>query len=232
MYHTLCYLKKFVLLVLITLVCSSIFGQGRQGKPLDPNCIISLTSKKGILYNGIDNLMMIDSSLFVGSDTLIVKTNNGIFLNDTCNNYLCIPNKLGTMWLTIYAVTGSDTSMLGYKYFQVLNIPEPLLTINGRPMETPAFLSKNELMDCDSLGVYFSEDIAGSEQWMIITEFSLGYSYGGFYVSHTNSSNKFTFETREIINRLGPDREISIRPTAKAQGNIMKPLPIYRIRIY
>jgi hypothetical protein len=198
-------------------------GQTRQGKSLNPESII---------YNGIDNLLVIDSSLFRGADTLIVLSNNGTILSDTCNRYLCIPKKLGTMWISVYALTDNDTSLLGYKYFLVLNIPEPLLTINGRPLTTPAEISKNELLNCDSLGVYFSDDIAGSDHWMTITEFSIGYSYGGFYVSHFNLSNKFTQETKEIIYRLGPDREISIRPIVKAEGNIMKPLPIYRIRIY
>jgi hypothetical protein len=207
-------------------------AQGRQGKALDPGSIISLTSKKGYLYNGIDNLLMVDPLLYIGADTLLIAVNNGLIVNDSSSRYLCIPSQIGTMWITLSSVKGSDTTLLGYKYFPVINIPEPLLTLDGRPIETPAYVSKNELLDCDSLGVHFSDDIAGSELWMVVTEFSLGYSYGGFYVSHANPSGQFTSETREIINRLGPDREISIRATVKSTGTILKQLPIYRIRIY
>jgi hypothetical protein len=209
-----------------------IMAQGRQGKALDSDDVISISSKQGILYNGIDNILRVDPSLYIEADTLLVTINNGIIISDTCNKYLCIPSNIGTLWLTIFSVKGNDTLMLGYKYFPVVNIPDPLLTLNSRPIKTPAFISKNELLDCDSLGVYFSDDILGSEHWMVVSEFSLGYSYGGFYVSHNNPSSKFTTETREIINRLGPDREISIRPTLRSRGNIFKSVPIYRIRIY
>jgi hypothetical protein len=218
--------------IIFLCLCNSIFAQSRQGKPLEANSVISLTSKKGILYNGIDNVLSIDSSFFVNSDTLLVQTNNGVIVNDTCNRYLCIPRKIGTMWLTVYSVIKTDTLMLGFKYFSVQNIPDPLLTLNTRPISTPAKVSKNELMNCDSIGVYFTDDIEGSEKWMSVVDFSLGYSYGGFYVSHLNPSNKFTIETKAIINQMGPDKEISIRPTVRSEGKILRSLPIYKIRIY
>jgi hypothetical protein len=226
------YSKKVFFLILVFLGMISAAGQVRQGRQLEAGSIVSLTSKKGILYNGIDNTLAVDTSLYGDADGIIVKSNNGILVHDTCNRYLCIPDKLGTMWLSLYAVKGFDTSKIGFKYFSVINIPEPLLTINDRPVKTPSDISKSELLHCDSLGVYFTDDIPGSQNWMTITEFSLGYSYGGFYVEHVNPSNKFTRETIIILNRIGPDRVISIRAKVKAEGKIMKPLPIYRLTLY
>jgi hypothetical protein len=207
-------------------------GQVRQGRQLEEGRIVSLTSKKGILYNGIDNILAIDTSLYSNADRIFIESNNGIIVHDTCNRYLCLPDKLGTMWLTLYAVKGIDTTKIGFKYFSVINIPEPLLTINGRPVKTPSDISKSELIHCDSLGVYFTDDIPGSQNWMTISEFSLGYSYGGFYVEHVNPSNKLTRETILILNRIGPDRVISIRAKVKSEGKIIKSLPIYRLTLY
>ncbi len=232
-----CHLKNIkAILVIILLLCNfhflPILAQSRHGKPLSQNTIISLTSKKGILYNGIDNLMQLDQSELFEYDTLLLFTNNGYIIKDTLNRYLCYPEKVGTLWLTINSVLNNDTSMVGFKYFSVENIPDPLLTLNDQPIETPITLSKASLHNCDSLGIFFSDDIAGSEYWMTITEFSLGYSYGGFYVSHNNPGNKFSSTTKNIISRLGPEREISIRPFVLSEGKVFKQLPIYRIKIY
>jgi hypothetical protein len=206
-------------------------AQSRHGKPLEKR-IISMTSNKDILYTGIDNLLILNTTEFENTDTFLLHTNNGFILKDTLNTYICYPEKVGSLWLTIFSILGNDTSMLGFKYYSVENIPEPLLTLDNRPIKTPISLPKATLLACDSLGVFFSEDIPGSEYWMTITEFSIGYSYGGFYVSHNNPTNKFSAATREIISRLGPERELSIRPVVKSLGEVYKQLPIYRITIY
>jgi hypothetical protein len=68
--------------------------------------------------------------------------------------------------------------------------------------------------------------------WLRITEFTLGYNYGGFHVSYLNPSNFISLETKEIINRLGPEHEISIRVKVEAEEKLMIELPIYRITLY
>ena len=95
-----------------------------------------------------------------------------------------------------------------------------------------AQIPKSLLMDCDSLSIFFTDDLPGSNAWIQITEFTLGYNYGGFHVSFLNPSNHILFETKEIINRLGPEHEISIRVKVKSIGKIIKELPIYRLTIY
>jgi hypothetical protein len=225
----------FILIFLYTncsFIAAPLHAQSRHGKPLDENAIKSITSSKDILYNGIDNRLRLDQKVFYGFDTLLLHSNNGSILIDTLNTYLCYPEKVGSLWLTVYSILNNDTAMLGFKYFLVENIPEPLLTLNNRPIKTPITLPKSTLISCDSLGVFFSEDLKGSENWMTITEFSLGYSYGGYYVSHNNPSNKLSKSTKDIISKLGPEKELSIRPVVRSEGKVMKQLPIYRITIY
>ncbi len=91
---------------------------------------------------------------------------------------------------------------------------------------------KKTLLNCDSLAVYVSNDIIGSENWLTISEFLIGYNYGGFHVSHLNITNKLNDKTRQILTYMGPEREISIKLTVESEGKVFRRLPIYKITIY
>ena len=145
--------------------------------------------------------------------------------------FVVIPAKSGRIRLTVFS-THNDTVVIGYEYLQVKQVPEPKLMLNNYKIDARAQLPKSLLMNCDSLSVYFTDDLPGSQLWLRITEFTLGYNYGGFHVSYPNPSNHILFETKEIINRLGPEHEISIRVKASSEGEITKELPIYRIILY
>ena len=126
----------------------------------------------------------------------------------------------------------NDTVALGYRFFNVLPLPEPRLTLNDWPIDNPAVIDRAVLLNCDSLGVFFSDDLIGSISWMRISDFEVGYNYGGFHFSHHNESNQIGTETFEIFNKLGPNNEISLRVTVASDGRVTKHLPIYRLRVY
>ena len=142
------------------------------------------------------------------------------------------PARPGNARLTIYCLNSQDTIVLGYKYFIVRNLPDPCLEINGICLSSPSSMSKSSLVAADSISVLFSDDIIGSESWFRVTDFTIGYNYGGFHVSHHNLSNKLSLQTKQIISRIAPDREISISLNIESDGKIKKQLPIYRIRLY
>ena len=175
---------------------------------------------------------MLDSTLLNNNYCTALATSNGHVFRDTNNMGLIIPEKAGKLRLSVLCTNGQDTILNGYKYFHVKEIPDPQLTIDASPIPSYAVIKKNVLLSCDSLGVYFSDDIIGSCNWMTVTGFILGYNYGGFYVSHINPTNKLSRETKELINRIGPEEEISIRTSIEYEGKIKKELPIYRIQIY
>jgi hypothetical protein len=218
--------------ILFLFFSSNSMAQGRYGLELSETSIVSLSSKKGYLYAGIDNYLMLDSSLVNNSIFTALGTSNGQVFMDTNNVGLIIPEKAGKLRLSLICTDGSDTVLNGYKYFHVKDIPDPQLTLDSIPIPSNAAIKKNVLLSCDSLGIYFSDDIIGSSHWMIITGFILGYNYGGFYVSHINPTNKLSKETKELINRIGSEEEISIRTTIEYECKIKKELPIYRIQIY
>jgi len=226
-----CLLLVHALLMILPVKCL-LKAQGRYGSQLPINAIISLSSRKGFLYCGIDNYLQVDYSLATGCDSFILCSTNGLLLNDTLDKFISIPERSGNARLSIHCLIDKDTFTLGYRYFTVIYVPNPCLTLNDRPISSPISLSKYAFLSCDSLGIYFSDDIYGSENWMRITDFTIGYNYGEFYISHLNITNKITAQTREIINRLGPDHEISIMFRVESQGKIQKQLPIYRINLY
>lgn len=210
----------------------SLHAQGRYGPALPDSSLVCVSSVKGYLYQGIDNYIRIDTVFFRFCDELILESTNGYAVRDSQYYFLVMPEKAGKLRISVLCIREGKRELLGYKYFHVRVLPEPTLTLNGEPISVSDTLSRQTLLSCDSLGVFYSDDLPGSSEWLLITEFLLGYNYGGFHVSHLNPSNHFTDETRDILARLGPDHEISIKPTVKSMGKIQKKLPIYRIRIY
>lgn len=225
----------FYLPFIIVSVCFPVqesFSQSRYGVALDSNKITTLSSKTGILYRGIDNYIQIAPFLQAKYDTILVVSNNGKVFYEKDNTLLVIPSRLGKIRLMLTGISGNDTISLGYSCFAVQGVPEPRLTIDDIPINTHCIIPKRALIDCDSLGIYFSQDIVGSEKWLKVTRFILGYSYGGFFVSHINPSNVFSKETKIIINQIGPDREIGILAIVEGEGELTKKLPVYKITIY
>jgi hypothetical protein len=227
------FFKYHIILVFLFFSHSlSVFSQYRLGNHLNENSVVTLSSSKGVLYNGIDNFLKIDPNLTIGYDTVCIESNNGKVVPDSNNLLLIIPDRVGKVRLTLIGLNKNDTSEIGYTYFNVIGIPDPKLTINNIPISTPCTIPRKVIINCDSLGIFFSEDIAGSDKWMKISKFVLGYNYGGFYIAHLNPTNILTLETKKILNKIGPDREISLRLTTESEGMVYKDLPIYRITIY
>jgi hypothetical protein len=229
-------IRKGILLVYTLLIfppiTDTIKAQGKYGTQLPEGTIISITSRKGYLYAGIDNYLQVNQSLISECDTLLIAASNGTILFDTLNMFVLFPDRVGSMRLTIQCMKNSDTLITGYCYFTVFNVPDPVLTLNDQPIGSPLSISKASFLSSDSLGVYFGNDIYGSEKWIRITDFTIGYNYGGFHISHVNNSNKISAKTKEIISNLGPDHEISILISVKTEGNVQKQLPIYMISLY
>lgn len=205
--------------------------QTRYGNELSDSVFIAIDSRNNILYTGIDNYIKYDYSKFEDGYEYILKVNNGIVFPDS-NYYVAIPDRPGNARFLVFGLKDSDTTLLGYKYFKVKNIPEPLLAIDTLRLKEEDVINKNHFLNSDSLNIYISEDIIGSENWFKIVKFTLGYVYGGYYVEHTNNTNILSQETKQIIFTIGPTKEIIIKPVVKATGSLIRDLPIYRLTLY
>ncbi len=207
-------------------------AQGRYGDLLPDHSMNCTTSISGDLYSGIDNHLLLNTEEFQSPEKIWISSTNGIAVFDTLNRFLVIPEKPGKVRYTLYLIEGIDSTLLGYRFYSVRRVPEPRLRIDQTLIPVHGQVSKSLLMYCDSLSVFVSDDIPGSESWFTVREFTLGYNYGGFHVSYVNPSGSMLMETRKILNTLGPDREISIKATMVSHSGIEKELPIYRMVIY
>lgn len=205
--------------------------QTRYGTELGANILTTVDSRNNILYTGIDNRIKADYSEFDVSYEYILKVNNGLVFPDSIW-YISIPDRPGNARFLICGVRNSDTVLFGYRYFEVRNVPDPLLSVDTLRLKEEDVISKSHFLNCDSIYIFISDDIIGSEKWFKIIRFTLGYVYGGYYVEHTNNTNILSRETKEIILTIGPTKEIIIKPVVEGEGNLIKELPIYRLILY
>ncbi len=220
-----------VVFVLVVFTCHNITGQSRFGKLLPEESFRIVNSRSGIFYTGIDNPFIIDSTIIYNTNNLFISTNNGIVFFDSVY-YISIPKKSGKVRMMVYKLEQGDTVYIGFRNFTVHNVPEPKLMFNNMVVSNNSSIPKSLIMSTDSLGIFYSSDISGSEEWTYIDRFILGYSYGGYYISHINEGNKINLETKRIINTIGPDKQITFKIIAVNTGKVIRVLPIYRLRIY
>lgn len=225
-------LHYFLLLFLVLNFEGKVNAQFRYGDELKDVDFKILSSREGHLYSGIDNYIQVSSETITNLEGIYIESTNGDIFADSGQIYLLIPTRPGKVRLTLYSITGKDTTILGYKNFPVKRVPEPQLIVGNTLVNVVDTLMKRTLLDCDSLIVYFSYDIIGSEHWLKISEFLIGYNYGGFHVSHLNQSCILNDKTKQLITYMAPDREISIKLTVESEGKVYQELPIYKITIY
>lgn len=218
--------------LMIVLPAGTVNAQYRYGNELKDVDFKILSSRGGNLYSGIDNYILVSSEIINNLDSLYIESTNGKIFADSGQIYLLIPDRPGKVRLTLYSIADQDTSVIGYKHFLVKRVPDPQLVVGNTLVEVKDTLMKKTLLNCDSLSVYISYDIIGSEQWLKISEFLIGYNYGGFHVSHLNRSSILNDKTRQLITYMAPDREISIKLTVESEGKVFSRLPIYKITLY
>jgi hypothetical protein len=227
-------LKHYIKILLGTLFlgfAAASMGQTRYGGELGDSILTAVNSRSNILYAGIDNEISVDySGLGIYAEYLLT-VNNGVVLPDsTC--YISIPDRNGKARFLVFGINGNDSTLIGYRYFQVENVPEPLLYIDSLLVKRNDMVSKQHFLNSDSLGIFISDDIIGAEDWYKTIRFTLGYVYGGYYVEYTNNTNLISHEAKQIIYTIAPSMEIVIKPIIEGEGSLIKELPIFRLKLY
>ena len=205
--------------------------QTRYGGELGDSILTAVNSRSNILYAGMDNEIYVDySGLGIYTEYLLAVNNGVVFPDSTC--YISIPDRAGKARFLVFGINGTDSTLIGYRYFQVENIPEPMLYIDSLLVKRDDMVSKQHILNSDSLGIFISDDIIGAESWYKTIRFTLGYVYGGYYVEYTNNTNMISREAKQIIYTIGPSMEIIIKPIVEGEGRLIKELPIFRLTLY
>lgn len=184
-----------------------------------------LNSRKGYLYLGIDNLISIPEK-YKNINNIEVTTNNGDIFQDS-SNYVIIPDRLPKA--TIYIKEpGMTDEYLDMQTFVVQYVPQPCITLGGECVDEMRVIDRHYLLSHDTLGVFISDDVIGSENWVTIRRFTVGYVTGSVFRSFNNEGNRFSAETKEMIKRIRPGQEISIRVTVVSEGDVIRHIPVIK----
>lgn len=186
-------------------------------------------SKNNRLYAGIDNPLKIHAEV-EKYDSLNVYSNNGMVYKDD-NNFVCIPRRSGRARLQLFGYSDVDTLLLYTGNFLVNSVPSAHLMIGENLIDELNKLSKDTLMQKGEFHLFFNKDIT-STNWYEIEDITFGYTIGGFFHRHVNHGSTFTEETMRLINKLNSGTELTIKARIKTEGNVMKTLPLYSLRIY
>jgi hypothetical protein len=226
-------LKNRGIYIFVILFCSPLIlkGQYRYGENLTDSIFTLVNSKNGILYAGIDNPVEIRMKDDEHIEDFILDVTNGIAFCDSLQ-FITIPVRSGISRLILSKVEGTDTILKGHRFFQVRSVPDPLLKIDTSCFGEESIIYKHQLLQADSISIYFSKDIAGSENWFRVKEYSLGYIFGGFYRSYSFKGNKISNATKIIINRISPGKVIVFKIFAESEGKVQKELPVYRLKMF
>ncbi len=223
--------RIILLIVLLSGINQIILCQSRYGDELEDKALKAVNSKGGFLYVGMDNLIKINYSNPDEAGEYFITANNGKVFRDSLD-FISIPVRTGKARVLLYRTEGYDSVLVGYKFFTVKNIPEPMLTFDDVKVKERDIISKRHLLDTKRLNIFISNDIIGSERWFRVIKYTFGYEYGGYYVEHTNESGEISIKTKQIINTLGPSREIIFKPVVAGEGQLILELPIYRLTLY
>ena len=206
-------------------------SQYKYGSSLPDSVLNIVNSKSKTLYVGIDNYVELTIADDENFDNYFLYTNNGKAFTDSLQ-FDIIPNRSGLSRLVLMNIEDKDTTIVGQRFYHTRTIPDPKLQIDTFKYDEESNIMKDQLLAADSLSIFISSDIIGSENWFKINRFTIGFIYGGLYKSITNEGNKLTYETKLVINRLGPDKEVIFEIFAEGEGKLIVELPVYRLRLY
>ena len=192
---------------------------------------VALNSKSNMLYEGIDNPLAIR---FPDEDSkklkYLFKTHNGIIFQSD-SYYVTVPKNSGRAFISTFLITETDTILIGKKEFAVQKVPLPSLKFGGVVIQDQSVIDRGILLRPDSVKVYFSDDIIGSENWCTAEHFNIGYSFGGRYISIDNKGPLLTRKTREFISKLKSNENVVIKVTNINCSLIYKNLPLVRFKL-
>ncbi|HEY4787694.1 MAG TPA: hypothetical protein VIH57_16670 [Bacteroidales bacterium] len=196
--------------------------------------LVSITSRSGDLYAGINNSLEV---MFPEGETLPYKvhltTNNGSIKPLNSDRFVTDPKFVGNSYVRIFlVVSNNDSVLVGRKKFTVSSIPSPCLKIGQTIIQENSTVNRKIFFGNDSLKLYFTNDLPESDDWYKIDFFNSGFTYGGAYFYEDNKGPILSKNAIDVIQKQLPGREMVIKVisvTPKAQH--FRIMPIIRFKI-
>ncbi len=192
--------------------------------------LVSPLSLENIVFRGIDNPFILNTSLFPrGVDSI---TANG--------QYLCEPNgsliyhwdgerEQDVLYINIWFGKTEPTIR---KEFIIRPLPEASIYFGHTCISHTHILLKNDILSADSVYVLYGHEMSENGSWMKVDHYSIGYSYGNYYITKENSGNKVENSVRNLLLGMRPGQEISLRLLLQGLGSMEKEVSDLRFRVY
>lgn len=194
----------------------------------DYDTILITRSYSNTLYVGIDNIVKVNKKVI--KFPVELATDNGeIFPED--DFYYLIPYKVAPTTLTLYK-KGDKKTLVGKFTYQVKSLPPPQVSMCDLLIDKVSEIDKRFLLNCNTIKAYYSDDLVNANEWLEITRYSIGYTYGNYYIEFFSPTNTMTDEMKDAIVKMPNGSRLNINLTCKSQGNIKIVLPTIQIMVY
>jgi hypothetical protein len=192
--------------------------------------MVSLTSSENTMIIGIENKVFVHRNLF--PEKVNIQINKKFILYEEESFFVLHPNSLIPSENLSVIINNFKNDTLYYKTFTSENLPVPSLYLGHVNLSETKRINLNEIQLADSIYFLFRNSLAGNSEWLKIKQFTIGYSYGTYYIIHDNLGNILTRKTKNILLGMKPGQEVSIHILAEETGSITKELPLLYFKIY
>jgi hypothetical protein len=213
----------------IIFICGNMTVLSQSPIEKSGDTILAANSINNILYIGIDNIIELNH---VGpADQLIMTTDNGRIYKEE-NAFVSIPKTKGASKLQLYRATEQDTVLIKEEKFPTLYLQEPIVTLDTVKTRGMKEVSKQFMLQCDSVGIYITDDIVDIDSWYTVTGFTFGYVYGSHFISTYNRGKQINDKVKGYIKNMPPGHELTIRVELITEWELSIKGPVFRATIY
>lgn len=192
--------------------------------------IASLISKKGILYQGIDNVLEISGVHLKNKEVFVTTSNGKAYLMD--NKIYLMPRKKGFANVQVSWNNNTDTLYKVNKRFYVVALPLPVLMVDNIKLQDKNSINREIFMNCDSIHVFYGEDLLVANRWATISHFVLGYAYGNNFMKFEFEGKKIPDRFRKVVSRIPPGKEVTLRVYLQYRNGITASVKNFKTILY
>jgi hypothetical protein len=195
----------------------------------EDDTIVAIQSYGNYLYAGIENILHVNKQK-VGYPYELKTDNGDIFFYK--GNYNIMPAFLGTATVFLHKKKGDTSIIMFQKSFFVKRLPRLKISMCDLIINKAIRIDKRYLLACDSIDVYYTDDLIGSGDWLEVIRFSIGYSYGAYYVDYTSMNNKMTQQMKEAIKNMRPGQNLNFHVTCINTDGVKVSVPKISVQVY
>ena len=189
--------------------------------------LLVTSSYSNTLYIGMDNIIHVK----LKDSACRIKTDNGqIFKDDEEEDYCLLPKEQGTAVISL-----EDTvkgRIIYKKAFFVKKLPPLKVSLCDLILNNAERVNRLFLLSCDSINVYYTDDIVGADKWLEVTRFTIGYNYGTYFVEFASRDNHYTSQMEKALREVRTGSVMRVNITCKDKTGFKIVLPVISFKIY